>query len=188
MNEKDAALFAGDVLRQLIKENFPSQEEFAYEYHADIRTINRYINEGIHPRLNTTKTVLQLLLPNLYHIPRNNKGVCDMGWAKYYEDNVEIMYERQATMEARRQENKINVVCTTVLPMTNIIIEIKEELIAPKQVEYEDRYIICKDCGRKFLFSSKEQKHFDKMDWDDPKRCKCCRSYRNTRYLMCSSF
>ena len=47
MNDKDAALFAGEVLRQLIKENFPSQEEFAYEYHADIRTINRYINEGI---------------------------------------------------------------------------------------------------------------------------------------------
>lgn len=65
---------------------------------------------------------------------------------------------------------------------------IKEELLAPQKVEYEDRYIVCKDCGRKFLFSARAQKHFDKMGWDDPKRCKSCRSYRNTRYLMCSSF
>ena len=111
-----------------------------------------------------------------------------MGWAKYFEDNVEIMYERQAAMQSRMQETEIKVVYTNVLPMTKIMVEIKEELLTPQQIEYEDRYIVCKDCGRKFLFSAKAQKHYDKMEWDDPKRCKCCRSYRNTRYLMCSSF
>ena len=47
MNEIDAAKYAGEVLRRLIKENYPSQEEFAFEYGADIRTISRYINEGV---------------------------------------------------------------------------------------------------------------------------------------------
>ena len=40
-------LKAGRALRRLIEENFSSQEEFAYEYGADIRTISRYINNGI---------------------------------------------------------------------------------------------------------------------------------------------
>lgn len=111
-----------------------------------------------------------------------------MGWAKYYEDNMEIMYERTAAMQSYRQETEIKVVCLRILPAANIIVEIKEDSAVSQQIAYNDRYIVCKDCGRKFLFSAKAQKHFDKMNWDDPKRCKCCRSYRNTRYLMCSSF
>lgn len=47
MNEMDAAKLAGRTLRRLIEENYPSQEEFAYRYGADVRTINRYINNGI---------------------------------------------------------------------------------------------------------------------------------------------
>ena len=38
---------AGITLRKLIRDNYPSQEQFAYEFGADVRTINRYINEGI---------------------------------------------------------------------------------------------------------------------------------------------
>ena len=38
---------AGEKLRKLIQENYSSQEEFAVEYGADVRTINRYINNGI---------------------------------------------------------------------------------------------------------------------------------------------
>ncbi|MBR6528495.1 MAG: zinc-ribbon domain containing protein [Firmicutes bacterium] len=49
-------------------------------------------------------------------------------------------------------------------------------------------YIVCKDCGKKFLFSATVQKYFDLKGWDDPKRCRDCKNYRNTRYLMCSSF
>lgn len=38
---------AGEMLRKLIQENYSSQEEFSYEYGADLRTINRYVNSGI---------------------------------------------------------------------------------------------------------------------------------------------
>lgn len=38
---------AGENLKRLIKENYPSQEEFAYEYGTDVRTVSRYVNNGI---------------------------------------------------------------------------------------------------------------------------------------------
>ncbi len=38
---------AGRKLRKLIQENYTSQEEFAFEYGTDIRTVSRYINNGI---------------------------------------------------------------------------------------------------------------------------------------------
>ena len=47
MSEQDFARIAGGVLRHLIQENYPSQEEFAYDFGADVRTVNRYINSGI---------------------------------------------------------------------------------------------------------------------------------------------
>lgn len=47
MREFDAAKRAGEVLRQLIAENYSSQEEFAYDFGADLRTVSRYINNGI---------------------------------------------------------------------------------------------------------------------------------------------
>ena len=42
-----AERIAGETLRKLIQENYSSQEEFAYDYGADLRTISRYINNGI---------------------------------------------------------------------------------------------------------------------------------------------
>lgn len=42
-----ANILAGNKLRQLIKENYSTQEEFAYDYGLEIRTVSRYINEGI---------------------------------------------------------------------------------------------------------------------------------------------
>ena len=38
---------AGETLRRLIQENYSSQEEFAYERHFELRTVNRWINNGI---------------------------------------------------------------------------------------------------------------------------------------------
>ena len=38
---------AGLRLRRLIQENYSSQEEFAYDYGLEIRTVSRYINNGI---------------------------------------------------------------------------------------------------------------------------------------------
>lgn len=47
MNELNAAKYAGNVLRKLIKENYSSQEEFADEFGTVLRVVNRYVNEGI---------------------------------------------------------------------------------------------------------------------------------------------
>lgn len=47
MTKVDAAKYAGEVLRRLISENYSSQEEFAFEFGTDIRTVSRYINSGI---------------------------------------------------------------------------------------------------------------------------------------------
>lgn len=46
-NTFDAAKQAGIVLRQLIQTHYSSQEEFAYDFGADLRTISRYVNQGI---------------------------------------------------------------------------------------------------------------------------------------------
>lgn len=111
-----------------------------------------------------------------------------MGWAKYYEDDIEIIYERQSAIQTRTQESEIKVVCTIIPTETNILNEVKKNPLTIQKIHYEDRYIICNDCGNKFIFSAKTQRYYDKMGWYEPKRCKCCRSFRNTRYLMCSSF
>ena len=47
MNNLSPQMKAGQKLRALIEENFESQEAFADEYGADIRTISRYVNNGI---------------------------------------------------------------------------------------------------------------------------------------------
>ena len=38
---------AGRTLRRLIQENYTTQEEFAEDYGMEIRTVSRYINNGI---------------------------------------------------------------------------------------------------------------------------------------------
>ncbi len=38
---------AGNALRRLIQENYSTQEDFAYDYGLDIRSVSRYVNGGI---------------------------------------------------------------------------------------------------------------------------------------------
>ena len=40
-------MVAGKTLRRLIEENYATQEDFAYDYGTDLRTVSRYINQGI---------------------------------------------------------------------------------------------------------------------------------------------
>jgi len=47
MDKKNMNLVAGMNLRYLINENYASQEEFAYDFGVDVRTVNRYVNKGI---------------------------------------------------------------------------------------------------------------------------------------------
>ncbi len=47
MIELTPQLKAGRKLRELIARDFDSQEDFAFEYGCDVRTISRYVNQGI---------------------------------------------------------------------------------------------------------------------------------------------
>lgn len=47
MTELTPQLKAGRKLRELIARDFDSQEDFAFEYGCDVRTISRYVNQGI---------------------------------------------------------------------------------------------------------------------------------------------
>jgi len=47
MEKLSPQMLAGRTLRRLIQENYPSQEEFAYDYGIEIRTVSRYVNNGI---------------------------------------------------------------------------------------------------------------------------------------------
>ncbi len=47
MADETRQMKAGQKLRQLISENFRSQEEFAERYGMELRSVSRYINQGI---------------------------------------------------------------------------------------------------------------------------------------------
>lgn len=42
----------------------------------------------------------------------------------------------------------------------------------------KDITIVCKDCGRNFIFRSDEQNFFAEKGYSEPTRCKDCRSVR----------
>ena len=48
MTNNDASLKAGNYLRCLIQDNYVTQEEFSLDFGAELRTVNRWINQGIH--------------------------------------------------------------------------------------------------------------------------------------------
>lgn len=44
---------------------------------------------------------------------------------------------------------------------------------------YEDKILVCKDCGKEFVFTAGEQEFFAQKGLDkEPKRCKNCRMAR----------
>ena len=47
-NIKDLSLVAGAYLKHLIKNSkYRTQEEFAFEFGTDVRTVGRWVNKGI---------------------------------------------------------------------------------------------------------------------------------------------
>ncbi|MCL5410892.1 MAG: zinc-ribbon domain-containing protein [Patescibacteria group bacterium] len=51
-----------------------------------------------------------------------------------------------------------------------------------KESDLEDRTLICKDCGKKFIWTAGEQKFFlDKGLKNIPKRCKICTAQYKTQ-------
>ena len=104
-----------------------------------------------------------------------------MGFAKYMEDNNEIISERLALMEERE---RCYAAKQSTLKMT---INISSMVIAEKvfaEVKRKKKSIVCRDCGKVFTFSVQDQLFYEKKGWDSPKRCKACREHRKIRYLM----
>lgn len=44
---------------------------------------------------------------------------------------------------------------------------------------FEDKTIVCKDCGTEFTFTAGEQEFYQTKGFSAPVRCKECRSKRN---------
>ena len=48
-----------------------------------------------------------------------------------------------------------------------------------KNIMYEDRTLVCRDCGKEFIFSAGEQEFYARNDFkNDPVRCPECRKAR----------
>jgi len=46
----------------------------------------------------------------------------------------------------------------------------------------EDKKIVCKDCGKEFMFEVGEQQWFSEKGFVEPSRCKACRKVRKAKY------
>lgn len=50
-------------------------------------------------------------------------------------------------------------------------------------MEFQDKTIVCKECGKEFLFTAGEQKFYkEKNIQNEPQRCKECREKRKAAF------
>lgn len=125
-----------------------------------------------------------------------------MGWAKYYEDNLELALSREPliteldamryAVKGRQVHNEIlieehNASDKAIPPSIDPLETVVQVEITSSHNKYKTRELCCQDCGRFFLFSSKAQEVFDGNGWKPPKRCKTCRDNRTIKYLMRAS-
>ena len=51
---------------------------------------------------------------------------------------------------------------------------------------YEDKTLVCKDCGKEFVFTAGEQEFYAERGFqNEPQRCKACRDARNATCANC---
>ena len=49
-------------------------------------------------------------------------------------------------------------------------------------MEFEDKTLVCQDCGNEFVFTAGEQEFYKEKGLDnEPKRCKDCRNRRKAK-------
>lgn len=41
-----------------------------------------------------------------------------------------------------------------------------------------DKKVVCKDCGKEFIFTANEQEFYQEHGFVEPKRCKACRDLK----------
>jgi len=46
---------------------------------------------------------------------------------------------------------------------------------------FEDKELICQDCGQAFIFSASEQEFFSQKNFSEPRRCRNCRRSRRSQ-------
>ena len=100
-----------------------------------------------------------------------------MGFAKYAEDNFEIMEERHFWMQANattptllRPQISVSIIVPNTPQITEYPIKIKTKKKTKK--------LVCCECGTSFLFTGGEQNYYEKHKLHEPKRCPTCRKNR----------
>ena len=59
---------------------------------------------------------------------------------------------------------------------------VDNELKGERQHMYEDKTLVCRDCGREFIFTAGEQEFYaEKGFQNEPVRCKDCRNNRKSQ-------
>jgi DNA replicative helicase MCM subunit Mcm2 (Cdc46/Mcm family) len=49
-------------------------------------------------------------------------------------------------------------------------------------MEKKDKTIVCKDCGKEFVFTVRDQEFYEQMGFNnEPQRCKDCRNARKNK-------
>lgn len=108
-----------------------------------------------------------------------------MGWAKYTEDNMEIVRERLSLMTSCSIENTSFILHESVILPSKVVHTRKP---TPQPKNDADEYIVCWDCGKKFLFSADAKKIYKSRGWTRPKRCKFCREAKKFSIAMGSRY
>ena len=54
---------------------------------------------------------------------------------------------------------------------------------------YEDKTLVCKECGKEFVFTAGEQEFYAERGFqNEPQRCKACRDARKNAAVVPASF
>lgn len=73
-NELSLSLIAGINLKQLIRESkYRTQENFAYEFGAEIRTVSRWLNTGV-KNIDTIEEIACFLEVDIFELLKKNEN------------------------------------------------------------------------------------------------------------------
>ena len=73
-NELSLSLIAGINLKQLIRESkYRTQENFAYEFGAEIRTVSRWLNTGV-KNIDTLEEIACFLEVDIFELLKKNEN------------------------------------------------------------------------------------------------------------------
>lgn len=104
-----------------------------------------------------------------------------MGFAKYFEDDLEIMEERQYWTQTTETAPTLLISEKVVAIMDAMVVETMKQPIKTK-AKRKTRKLVCSECGTSFLFTGGEQCFYEKRNLLPPSRCPSCRDKRKAFY------